>query len=172
MAKVAILFCFAITFYVDSSNKLIASELTLRDANVATSLVSQCFPLRVGYIEYSGSVSTPEERRIDGVGEGMWILHYTAAEIDGQDHRVMFDVVPESMSDSDVPLHVTLDRVVYIHVVSHWSADDGWVMPSSFEENGVSIREYFEQCDAAALRYWESEDRFWDVLRRAGDKGE
>ncbi len=137
--------------------------VSLRDANISSSIVDECFPIDGFDLQYTGSIVHPVQEGIDNTGNGVWTLRYTIPN--DHSYEVRFDILSQRRSVEDVEIHVALTRVVYLHIRSCWRDDTGWVQPESFDERGISVDELFRQCDEEAVRYWQWQERLATGLR-------
>ncbi len=138
-------------------------EISPRDADTASEMITRYFPIRNMELEHFGVLSTYSH----GVGSGTvrrpppgnccWEL--TRGETEESRLAIHFELLAAPESEYDIPLQVGIDRVVFIHLKRCVDGEQGVVPCDEFKIDGVEIVELFRRCDERAIWHWDLEER-------------
>ncbi len=145
---------------------LVDDGVSLRDANIATDLIARFFPIQDMFLKYSGALSSPyrdSTGHVPAPEASQWVLD--RVEWDGtQRSEVVFELLSAPKSEHDIPLHVELDRVVYVHVLYCRDGELGIVPNEQFKIDSIGILDLFRECDVRATQHWQMEQRFAEAM--------
>ncbi len=139
--------------------------ISLNDAHVANQLIAMYFPARSMRLSLDGVLSDINRgiraRSGSRASPSACVWALDRGEADSR-ITVAFKLRVESESENDIPLHVAIDRVIYIHISQCLKGENRTVTPDQFEIDGVGIIALFQECDERARRYWNAEERLLD----------
>lgn len=148
-------------------------EITLRDANIATQMIAQYFPIRDMQLSYFGGLSATDHMNQTLTALHLpsercwWVLH--RRQPDDLSLVINFELLAARRTDEDIPLQVAVDRTVFVHINRCNEDGERSYAAEEFEIDGVVVAELFRRCDEKAIWHWERLRREEEVWQRINE---